>query len=207
MIGIDVLQLMQRWADDMTESPPSPSMPRSFDIAEPTRDPRTLTLMISLVSLAGIMIFLYTVVRPSPPPFIVPVLLVVLVVQNVAISRLIKRQEVTLDGETLQVQAGMSRRSIAAAEMDLVHARVLRLDEHPEWKPFLRTNGVGLPGLSLGWFRSRQLVRLFCLLTDRERVLVLPLRGKKEAVLLSLKRPDELLSALRTADDARQQRR
>lgn len=34
-------------------------------------------------------------------------------------------------------------------------ARVIDLDEHPGWKPMLKTNGTGLPGFHSGWFRLR----------------------------------------------------
>jgi hypothetical protein len=176
---------------------------RSFDVAEPTRDPRVFILLITLVPMAFILIVLFAFVRPAPPLFIVPFLLVTLIVPSVVILRVIKRREVVLDGATLQVQAGMSRQIIAVSDIDFSNARVLRLEEHPEWKPFLRTNGVGLPGLALGWFRTRNLTALFCLLTDRRHVLLLPLKEKNKALLLSLKRPDDLLSALRDADDAR----
>ena len=38
--------------------------------------------------------------------------------------------------------------------------------------------------------------KAFCLLTQRQRVLWLPLRGGKEQLLLSLERPQALLDAL-----------
>ena len=182
-------------------------MSRPFEIAEPTRNLRRLLLLFTVVPMAIVLVALYSLVKPAPPPFLPLFLLVVIVVQNLAMGRWIDRRQVTLDGAVLEVQAGIGKQCLAVADIDLEHSRVLRLDEHPEWRPFLKTGGLSMPGLSLGWFRTRNLTRIYCVLTDRQRVLLLPLLGKKEAVLLSLKRPDELLSALRSVDDASLERR
>jgi hypothetical protein len=177
-------------------------MPRTFDLIEPARDPRVLMGVLTVVPMVAALGVVFAVVKPAPPPQIAAVAILVLVVSNLLISRWIDRRRVTLDEDRLEILAAMVQRSVPVADIDLDRARVLRLDEHPEWRPFLRTGGLGMPGLTLGWYRTRALARIFCVLTDRQRVLLLPLRDGKEAVLLSLKRPDELLSALRAANDA-----
>jgi hypothetical protein len=53
-------------------------------------------------------------------------------------------------------------------------------------------------GFAAGHFRLREKFgKAFCLLTDRQRVLWLPLRDGKTQLLLSLERPQALLDALR----------
>jgi len=182
-------------------------MARTFDVIEPARNPRAfvlaVTLVPALIAIAGIYAFL----RPPPPPFLGVAIVAAMLLPNVLIARWADRRSVTLEGSELRIEAAMATRTLDAGAFDLDRARVVRLDEHPEWRPFLRTGGLGMPGLSLGWFRTRGLVRIFCILTDRQRVLLLPLREGKEAVLLSLKRPEDLLSALRAAHDAAPRRR
>ncbi len=60
----------------------------------------------------------------------------------------------------------------------------------------LKTNGFSLPGLKAGHFRLRNLGKAFCLVTDRTRVLILPLRNGG-MVLLSPARPADVLARLR----------
>jgi hypothetical protein len=182
-------------------------MSRSFEIAEPTRNLRRLLLLFTVVPVLIVLLVLYAFMKPAPPPIMPLFLLAIIIVQNLAIGRWIERRQVTLEGAVLEVQAGIGKQRVAVAEIDLEHARVLGLDEHPEWRPFVKTGGFGMPGISLGGFRTRNLTRIYCVLTDRQRVLLLPLRGKKEALLLSLRRPDELLSALRSVDDSSRVRR
>lgn len=144
---------------------------------------------------------IYAFVRPTPPAFLPLPILAVMGLQIVMYSRWSERREVAITADRLRIQAGNGTLEIAIADLDLAHAQVARLDARPELKPFLRTGGMALPGLTLGWFRSRKMISVFCLLTDRQRVLILPARSGKRVVLLSLKRPDDLLAALRQSSD------
>jgi hypothetical protein len=65
-------------------------------------------------------------------------------------------------------------------------------------KPWLRTWGIGLPGLASGWFRLRNKGKALCVLTGRERVTVLK-ADDGTWVLLSLADTAALRSAIGTA--------
>jgi len=108
----------------------------------------------------------------------------------------VQRRRIVLANGVLDITATFYRRKLPVAAFDLDKARVINLDEHGEWRPFLKTNGLGMPGLRAGWFRSRGFVKMFCLLTARERVLVLP-ESTGGATLLSIANPSALLDALR----------
>ena len=69
-------------------------------------------------------------------------------------------------------------------------------DEHPEWKPWLKSNGMAVPGFRAGWFRTRGFQRVFACITDGERVLWIP-TARKHALLLQAGRPQDLLARLR----------
>ena len=75
----------------------------------------------------------------------------------------------------------------------------LALDEHTELKPLLQLFGFSPPGFNVGHYLLRNRSRAFCLLTSRQRVLYLPLRNGKPALLLSPEHPQALLDALRSS--------
>jgi hypothetical protein len=107
-----------------------------------------------------------------------------------------RRRSVLIDGQQLVVRAAFYTRRLPLADLDLDAARVVDLDEHPDLRPTLRTNGFSLPGYHAGHYRIGLSQRAFCLLTDRRRVLRLPERDGR-LLLLSLERPQALLEALR----------
>lgn len=120
------------------------------------------------------------------------------VVLGGGLALLLLRRAVELRGGMLVVKAAFYTRRVAVAELELARARVLDLAEHTRLKPALKTNGYALPGYQAGHFRLRDRSSAFALVTDRRRVLVLPVRGAA-TLLLSLERPQALLDALRRA--------
>lgn len=119
-----------------------------------------------------------------------------------------KRRSVALAGGVLDVRAALYRERTPAAAMDLARARIVDLADHTELRPFIKTNGMSVPGFNAGHFRLRgKLNKAFCLITDRHRVLWLPLGNGKDHLLLSLERPQALLDALQAAvgDPARRE--
>lgn len=122
--------------------------------------------------------------------------LVLLVVGLVALTT--KRRSVVLAGGVLEVRAAMYRERTPVAAIDLARARAVDLAERTELRPWLKTNGMALPGFLAGRFRLRgKLGKVFCLVTDRQRVLWLPLNDGSGQLLLSVERPQALLDALR----------
>lgn len=107
-----------------------------------------------------------------------------------------RRRRILLDNRQLHVHATLYTKKLAVEAIDLDKARVVSLEEHTDLKPRLKTNGFGMPGLQAGHFRLRNLTRAFCLITDRTRVLALPLRDGG-LVLVSPERPADLLARLR----------
>jgi hypothetical protein len=74
-------------------------------------------------------------------------------------------------------------------------AREGAIDEHPELKPMLKSNGMALPGFRSGWFRSRAFKKLFVATAGGERLLWLPTR-RGFALLLQPRQPQALLDRL-----------
>lgn len=110
------------------------------------------------------------------------------------------RREASYDGQRLRVKATWYTRASPLADFRLDQARVVDLREHTEFKPFLKTNGLAMPGLAAGHFRLRDLRKAFCLVTDPARVLVLP-HADGRLWLLSLQHPQAVLDILRRRPD------
>jgi hypothetical protein len=184
--------------------------PREFAVAQPPRDPRVVMVpLVLLPMIIGFGVFFVVASKgPAPLPHGAMVLggaifAVAFAAVFVMLIRAVQRRNIVLVGGELDVTATLYRRKLPVAAFDLGKALIVNLDDHQEWRPLVKTNGLGLPGLQAGWFRTRGLVKTFCLLTARHRVLVLPeLTGG--ATLLSAERPQQLLDAMcETADASR----
>ena len=172
-------------------------MSTDFPVAEPPGNRRLMLAIITGIPVLIVIGMLILGVGNRPLPIMVPVLVVaVFVLMFFVLGRAMQRRSIVLDNGVLEILATFYRHRVPVQEIDLEKARVVDLAEHVEWRPFVKTNGYSLPGLHAGWFRSRNLTSLFCLVTNRQRVLVLPLRSGG-AVLLSAERPTDLLNALR----------
>jgi len=132
----------------------------------------------------------------TPPPTALWLALPFVVLVGVVLTLALHRRRIVLDNRTLRVRATFYTKQLPVETIDLDKARVLSLEEHTDLAPMLKTNGFGLPGFKAGHFRLRNLTKAFCLVTDRTRVLTLPLRGGG-MVLLSPARPADLLARLR----------
>ncbi|RZA10845.1 MAG: hypothetical protein EOP93_24240 [Lysobacteraceae bacterium] len=109
---------------------------------------------------------------------------------------MLRRRRIALEDGVLVVQATFYTRRQPLQALALDKARIVDLGEHTEYKPRIKTNGYALPGFAAGHFRLGNLGKAFCLLTDFERVLVLPQKDGA-LLLLSPERPQAVLDALR----------
>lgn len=96
----------------------------------------------------------------------------------------------------LHIQVPLYGRSIAIADLDLDAARVVDVDKSSPLRPRMRTNGIGLPGYGVGWFRLRDGSKALMAMTSRRNMLYLPTRHDY-VLLLSVADPERLLAQLR----------
>ena len=107
-------------------------------------------------------------------------------------------RDIRLEGDTLVVSAALCFvRKVRVRDLALEQARVVNLGEHTGFKPLLALGGLTFPWFNAGHYLLRNRSRAFCLLTHRERVLVLPQRDGK-TLLLSPRHPQALIEALRS---------
>jgi hypothetical protein len=109
---------------------------------------------------------------------------------------MLRRHRLALTADGLDIVTTFYRQRVRLSDLRLDEARALDLDEHPELKPLLKTNGYSLPGFRSGWFRLRGFQRAFVALADGRRVLWIPTRAGY-GLLLQPRQPQALLERLR----------
>lgn len=107
------------------------------------------------------------------------------------------RVAVAVDADSVELRAPFYGRTIPRSSLLTDGVRVVDLADEPDLHPGLRTNGVGLPGFLLGWFRLASGDRALLAVTDRSQVLYLP--HADGVVLASVSDPVGLVAELRAA--------
>ena len=107
------------------------------------------------------------------------------------------RMSLVVEEGSLRLRAPFYGRSIPLERLDLASARVVDLDTVSGLRPRSRTNGIGMPGLGVGWFRLQDGTKALLAVTDRRKVLHLPTRDGFD-LLASVKEPARLLEELRS---------
>lgn len=96
----------------------------------------------------------------------------------------------------LHIKGGFYGRFIPREEISAEEVKVINLDIDAEYKPKLRTNGIGLPGYSEGWFRLKNNEKALLFVTDRSNVVYIPTR-KDYSVLLSVREAEEFTELIK----------
>ena len=102
--------------------------------------------------------------------------------------------EVTPEG--LAIRGDLYGRHLASESLLPREARAVDLTVSPEYRPVLRTNGIGLPGYGSGWFQLGNGEKALIFVTDKHRVVYIPTR-EGYVVLLSVAEPEKFLETLR----------
>jgi hypothetical protein len=100
--------------------------------------------------------------------------------------------------DVLTIRGSLYGRGVPLEDMLLDRARIVDLGTAPDLVPRWRTNGVGLPGYRVGWFRLENGEKALCFLTRSDSILYVPTK-RSFALLLSVASPSELLRALQAA--------
>lgn len=109
---------------------------------------------------------------------------------------LVRRHRLRFDAGGMEVASTFYSRHFALAELGLDAARVVNLDERPEVRPMLRTNGLAIPGFRSGWYRLRNGHRALVATAGGRRLLWIPTAAGHD-LLLQPGDPQALLDRLR----------
>ena len=102
------------------------------------------------------------------------------------------RPGVTVDETALTLKAPFYGRSIDLERIRFEEARVVNVSSDSNVKPTRRTNGLGLPGLGLGWFKLANGEKALLALSSRDRVVYVP-TDEGYSLLFSIERPEAFL--------------
>jgi len=101
-----------------------------------------------------------------------------------------------LSDQGLQIKGGMYGRFIPREDIDGENAKIINLDTSPEYKPRIRTNGIGLPGYAAGWFKLKNDEKALLFVTDRSSVVYIPTR-QDYSVMLSVSNAAEFSESIK----------
>jgi len=101
-----------------------------------------------------------------------------------------------VNDEGLRISRALYGRFIPREQIYADGVTVVDLNTDSVYKPKSRTNGIGLPGYSEGWFRLQNKEKALLFVTDRSSVVYIP-TSQGYAVMLSVKEADEFAESLR----------
>ncbi len=185
------------------------SDPKLFDVAE-SSPLRVLWIVLPLLAAFVACLYAQLYKAPANAPWIEVTLsppwfrmggsaawsLIVIAVLAVGLGAAFFRRRVELAGNVLDVRSTMYRRRVPVAQLRLDQAEVVDLQRDRRYGIRVKTNGYSMPGFYSGHFRLQGGGKGFALVTDRARVLALPV-SDGSTLLLSVDRPQALLDALR----------
>ena len=106
-----------------------------------------------------------------------------------------KNTKVNITSETVQIKGGVYGKSIPKDALLLDDAEILNLDRQRQYG-IIRTNGIGLPGYSAGWFRTSGGDKVLAFVTNRKKVVRIPTTNGYD-LMLSMEEPEAFLEALK----------
>ncbi|MGM1041747.1 PH domain-containing protein [Stenotrophomonas sepilia] len=185
------------------------SDPKQYEVAE-SSPLRVLWIVLPLLAAFVACLYAQLYKAPASAPWIEVTLsppwfrmggsaawsLLVIAVLGIGLGAAFFRRRVELADNVLDVRSTMYRRRVPVAQLRLDQAEVVDLQRAPRYGIRFKTNGYAMPGFYSGHFRLQGGAKGFALVTNRARVLALPVRDGS-TLLLSLDRPQALLEALR----------
>lgn len=108
------------------------------------------------------------------------------------------RGSATIVADRLELKGAFYSRTIKLSELDLDNALILDESNQDRAAFTLRTNGIGLPGYLVGWFRMKGHGKAFALITRTPPNLLLP-TTQDFTIVLTVEDPQRALDLLRRA--------
>ncbi|OGO20421.1 MAG: hypothetical protein A2Z15_03700, partial [Chloroflexi bacterium RBG_16_50_11] len=120
----------------------------------------------------------YSIVPASSGPYmfiwILSLVLIALIVFFVYIGYASRHASFAVTDDGLRIRASLYSRTIPKADIAVEGVKVINLKLDSQYKPKMRTNGIGLPGYAEGWFKLQNKEKALLFLTDSSRVVYVP---------------------------------
>ena len=168
------------------------STPREFAVTPPDlRLPWLIVVAVVLICV-GALALGWRELQGSPALWLT---LAVTVLAPALLMVALFRRQVVLEDGTLRIVAGINQTRVPVDALQVDEARIVDLDANKEYRLGIKSFGTSMPGYHAGHFRQVGGRKVFALVTDKRRVLVLPERDGR-LLMLSLEKPQALLDAL-----------
>ncbi len=102
----------------------------------------------------------------------------------------VRNTKFEVNDQGLRIKGGIYGRFIPREEIVKEGVKIIDLNAQAEYKPRLRTNGVGLPGYREGWFKLKNSEKALLFVTDYSSVVYVP-TDKGYSVLMSVSNPED----------------
>ncbi len=140
------------------------------------------------------MVRTFDITPASSTPFIfigaIGILLILLLGFLVFTGYSARNTKFEVSDQGLRIKGSTYGRFIPKEAITTESIQIVNLNTHPAYKPRIRTNGVGLPGYSEGWFKLKNNEKALLFVTDRSNVVYIP-TNKDYSVLLSVSNSEE----------------
>ncbi|WP_418357932.1 MULTISPECIES: PH domain-containing protein [Shewanella] len=148
-----------------------------------------------LVGLLGLTVFIFFKPIPSNAKYLT--LGVMLPLMGLFVLTFYQSFSSTIcwDDKQLRVNIPLYSHTIEVNQVDFAQARVVNLLKEPEYAAKWRTNGLGIPGYSLGWFSLNNGDKALLSVTDPTQVIMLPISQDK-MIMVSVIDADKALAQL-----------
>ncbi len=146
------------------------------------------------------MVRTFSITPASLTPFIslaaIGVLLIALLGLFAFIGYSAKNIKFEVSDQGLRIKGGIYGRFIPREEIMKEGVKIIDLNTSPEYKPRIRTNGIGLPGYSEGWFKLKNNEKALLFVTDYSKVVYIP-TNQAYSSLLSVSNPEEFYQSIK----------
>lgn len=142
----------------------------------------------------------FSMVPASSVPLIVMVAISVLLLLLLGLFAFIgySSRHVTfeLSDEGLRIKGGFYGRFIPKEDIPAEDVKIIDFTTFPEYKPRIRTNGIGLPGYAAGWFKLKNDEKALLFVTDQSSMVYIPTK-RDFSVILSVSNSEEFYESMK----------
>lgn len=144
---------------------------------------------------------IFGIIPASSGPYIFiwifSLILVALIVLFIFIGYSSRHVRFEVNDEGLRISRAIYGRFIPREIIYADGVTVINLETDSEYKPKSRTNGIGLPGYSEGWFKLQNKEKALLFVTDRSSAVYVP-TSQGYAVILSVGEAEEFAESIRS---------
>jgi len=155
----------------------------------------------------GNTVFFETIIQTKGSSYIILIIIIILSVLLligllIGIIHAVKNTSIAINDNNVIIKSFLYGRKIPIQDIKINETRMINLNQESEFNISVRTNGIGLPNFYSGWMRLKNGQKALVFLTDREKVLLMPVNDF--IILFSMERGEEFIKRLPLTQNPRQ---